>query len=253
MYAKKETEGTVSVALTASTFGEDTYVVRVNRDTVKVDNIITEIASNYTGVDPYTMEHALSLVKDQIIKYIKEGRTVDMLELGTLYPAAKGTVSQTNPQVADLPALELRFKPSKQAKEALGYVKPQSFMVRTPEPEIARVVSLKDGSEDGALHKGCLVRLTGAKLKVAGEAGGIFFVPADSEGLPSKDESEWIKAADSSFIPLNYPKTLEFNVPDDVEEGKSYFIAVRTAYSPSGRLRSEAVTGFSGQSVVISS
>lgn len=245
MFNPKETEGNVNVFLSNNSLDARSYVVRVERSTVKLENIITEITSNYTGLDPYTIEHAVGLVQDQIIKYLKEGKSVDIMELGRLYPAAKGTVSRDNPQVADLPSLTLRFKPSKKAADALAAVSAGSFMVRAPEPEISSVVSLKEDAEEGELCRGRQVRVTGAKLKVAGSEGGVFFVPQGADGLPCKDEGEWIKAAGSSYLPRNYPKTLEFGIPEDTQDGVPYFVAVRTAYSPSGRLRREAVTGFS--------
>lgn len=128
MFVEKPAESAVSVFLTASAFDEDTYVVRVARNAVNLDNIVSDIIANYPSLDPYVINHAVELVKDQIIKYLKEGRAVDVLELGTLYPAAKGTVSRANPQVSSLPDLTLRFKPSKQALSALSAVKPVSFM-----------------------------------------------------------------------------------------------------------------------------
>ena len=249
MFAEKPAEGEVNVFLSNNSLDAGTYVVRVNRNTVKLENIVTEITANHVGVDPYTIEHAVSLVKEQILKCLKEGRAVDVLELGTLYPAAKGTAPRSSPQVSDLPELTLRFRPSKEALSALSSVSATSFMVRTPTPEIKEVISLKGDAEEGALYKGYPARVTGAKLKVAGDEGGVFLVPADEDGEPSQDEGEWFKAADSSYLMRNYPKTLEFIIPEEAEAGKSYFIAVRTAYSPSGRLRKDAVTGFSGNLV----
>ena len=251
MFKQKETEGEVSVFLSNNSLDENTYVVRVNRSIVKMEEIVTEITSNYTGVDPYTINHALGLVKDQIVKCIKEGRTVDIMGLGRLYPAAKGTAPRANPQVADMPSLELRFKPSKQVSSALSSVSAVSYMVRTPEPEIARVISLKGEADEGVLYRGYPVRIEGAKLKIAGDEGGVFLVPQDDEGLPSSDESSWVKAG-ASYLIRNYPKTIEFNIPEEAREGVRCFVAVRTAYSPSGRLRGEAVTGFSDGLVVIS-
>ena len=252
MFNEKETEGVVSVALTENTFGAGSYVVRVNRNTVELNDIVSDITAGSSSLDPYTIEHAVGLVKEKILKYLKEGRAVDVMGLGTLYPVAKGAVTRVNPQVADLPGLTLRFKPSKEAKAAIAAVRPASFMVRSPAPEITSIISLKDGSDAGTLYKGYSVRIKGTKLKVAGDAGGVFFVPPDAECLPNIDESTWIKAADSSYLPLNHPETLEFRAPDELEQGALYFIAVRTAYSPSGRLRKDAVVGFSARPVAIS-
>ena len=252
MYTKKDTKSAVSVSLSNNSLDGGSYVVRVNRNKVKQNNIISDICENYPSLDPYTIEHAIGLVRDQILKYLEEGRAVDVMGLGTLYPAAKGTVPRVNPQVAHLPDLTLRFSPSKKALKAVSCARPLSFMVRKPEPEIVRIISLKNDAEEDVLYKGYPVRITGNKLKIAGDAGGVFFVPPDAEGQPNIDESAWIKAADSSYLMRNYPKTLEFSLPEEVQEGMSYFIAVRTAYSPSGRLRREAVVGFSSRITVVS-
>ena len=251
MFNEKTTESAVSLSLTANNLDGGSYIARVPYKALDLDNIVSDIAAQYPSLDPAVIIHAAELLKKQILSYIMEGKAVNILDIVTVHAEPKTVVPRANPQSSQLPELTLKFKATQEAKDALAAVSATSFMVRTPEPEIAAIISLKDGSADGALHKGYPVRITGAKLKVAGEEGGIFFVPPDAEGEPSKDEGAWIKAADSSYIPLNYPKKLEFNIPDSVEEGKRYFIAVRTAYSPSGRLRKDAVTGFSAQAVVI--
>ena len=120
-------------------------------------------------------------------------------------------------------------------------------------PAIRRVVSLKDGGEEGALHKGYPARVEGESLKLVGEDSAVFFVPPNGEGEPSEDEDEWIMAADASYLPTNLPKTIEFHVPDAAREGMGYFVAVRTRYNRSGKERKKAVTGISSRLIAISS
>ncbi len=248
MFNEKETESSVSVTLGANSFNDGTYIARVPRKALDLDNILTDISADYPSLDPFVIAHAAELIKRQILKYIKEGKAVNILEIGTIYPAPKGTVSRANPQGSELPDLELRFRPSKEASSALSAVKPMSFMIKTNEPAISRVISLKGEAEEGKLYRGYPVRITGENLKIAGEAAGVFFVPADAEGAPDADENKWI-AADASYLMRNWPKTLEFAISDEAKEQMSYFVAVRTQYCRSGILRKEAVTGFSSETV----
>ena len=76
-------------------------------------------------------------------------------------------------------------------------------------------------------------------------------MPANADGEPVKDEGEWIKAADASYLPTNEPKTIEFYVPEGAQEGAGYFVLVRTRYCRSGIARKEAATGFSPRSILI--
>ena len=251
MYNEKTTESQVSLSLTANNINSGTYIARVPHRALDMENIVSDIAASYPALDPYVINHAAELIKQQILSYIKEGKAVNVLELGTLYIATKATVPRDNPQSARLPDLTLRFKPSREAVAALSGVRAASCMVKTSEPSISSVVSLKGGAEAGVLCRGYPVRVAGSNLKVAGDEGGVFFVPQDADGEPDRNEELWI-AADTSYLMRNYPKTLEFSLPEELEEGAGYFVAVRTQFCRSGILRKEAVTGFSAHPLAIS-
>lgn len=251
MYNEKTTESAVSLTLSANAFDSSTYIARVPQKALGLENIVSEIAKRYPSIDPYVINHAAELLKEQILSFIKEGRAVNILEIVTVYPAPTGTVSSANPQSAGLPGLELRFRATKEAEAALSSVKAASCMIKTNEPSIRRVISLKDGNEAGILHKGYPARIEGENLKIVGEDAGVFLVPEDSGGEMSEDEGAWIKAAGASYMPTNKPKTLEFYLPDEAEAGKSYFVAVRTRYCRSCIPRKKAVTGFSPRLVAI--
>ena len=244
MFNEKQTESSVSLSLTVNNIDAGSYIARVPQSKVDLVNIVSDIKAKYPGLSPFEIIHAAELIKAQVLEYIKEGKAIDILELGTLYPAPKGTVPRANPQADALPELTLRFRPSKQALAALAAVSAESYMVKNPAPSIARVASLKEGASEGELWRTYPARITGQNLKVAGDEGGVFLVPEDKEGNPSDDESAWI-AADPLALSRNEPKTLEFFVPEEAEEGKAYFIAVKTWYCRSGILRKEALKGFS--------
>ena len=252
MFEQKTTDGYVSVKLSQNSFDDSTYVARVPRDKVNLDNIVSDIAAGYPSLDPYVIIHAAELLKSQILKYLQQGKAVDVLELGTMYLAAKGTVGKDNPQVSDLPGISLKFTPSSAAKEAVSALSANSFMVSDPAPQISAVTSLYDGNTDGTLYQSYPVRLTGGKLKVDvdNEDSGIFFVPVTSAGTPSTEENTWIEV-DTDYLPRNTASTLEFYIPSSVSVDTEYFIAVRTSYISASQTRSAPVTGYTANTVTV--
>ena len=252
MFQQKTTASTVSVTLSNNSFDDATYVARVPRQKVDLDNIVSDIAADYPSLDPYVIIHAAELLKSQIIKYLQSGKAVDILELGTMYLSAKGTVGRENPQVSDLPSIGLKFTPSSAAKEAISAISANSFMISDPAPQISAVTSLKDGNTDGILYLSYPVRLEGGKLKVDVETvtSGIWFVPIEDDGTPSDNEAEWI-AVDTSYLPRNTASTIEFYIPSTVTTGIEYFIAVRTSYISSTSTRKEPVTGYTASTITV--
>ena len=252
MFTEKTTASSVSVTLSNNSFDDSTYVARVPRQKVDLDNIVSDIAASYPSLDPYVIIHSAELLKSQILKYLQSGKAVDILELGTMYLSPKGTVGKDNPQVSDLPSISLKFTPSAAAKEAISAISANSFMVSDPAPQISKILSLKDGNEEGTLYQDYPVRLTGGKLKVDvdNENSGIFFVPVEDDGSPTTDEDKWIPV-DTSYLPRNTARTLEFQIPSGVSLNVDYYIAVRTSYVSSTSTRKTPVTGYSASTVAV--
>ena len=59
-------------------------------------------------------------------------------------------------------------------------------------------------------------------------------MPANADGEPVKDECEWIKAADASYLPTNEPKTIEFYVPERRERGRATLCSCARATAAQG-------------------
>ena len=85
MFSPKITESSVSVTLSKNSFDKDSYIVRVPRKTLDLANIVSDIRAGYPSLDPYVINHAAELIKEQILKYLKAGKAVNILELGTKY------------------------------------------------------------------------------------------------------------------------------------------------------------------------
>lgn len=248
MYSKENLESTVSIKLSSCNLIKDRYVARVPRNTVKLNEIITEISENYPSLDPYVIAHSAELLKHSMLKQLKAGRAVNVLELGTMYPAPTGTVTNSNPQMEDMPSLTLKFTPSKEALSSLGSISVDSFMISDNKPQIQTICSLKDGNTDGILHRGFGVKITGAKLKLAGKDSGIFFIPAGEEGKAVNDESLWI-SVDASYLPQNKQKEVQFNLPESLQSDIPYYIGIRTAYLSANTSRKNSVLGISSITV----
>lgn len=244
MYTPQQTESKVSLKLCTSHLLPDAYVARVSRNTVNTDTVIAAICDEHPGLDPYVIAHAADLLKNQILKTLKIGKAVNVLDLGTVYIAPCGTVPKTNPQITDLPDLTVKWTPSKITADAVKGLSASSFMIAEPEPQISDIVCLKDGNTDGNLYRGFGVVLEGNKLKVSGEGSGIFFVPQGEDATPNRDESQWIRV-DTEYLPTNTAKTVQFSLPDTLQAGTEYYIAVRTSFLTRQVQRKKCVTGFS--------
>lgn len=250
MYHEREAESAVSIKLIASNIDSNVYIAKVPRTTVNVDQLVTEIIENNPGVDAHTLNHCAELFKHEILRQISEGKAVNMFDIGTAYVAPVASVAVSAPEISKVDKFTLKFTPSKQANKALSMISTESYMITDSTPLIQEVISLKDGSCNLALHKKFGARITGTKLKLGGTDSGIYLVPVGDDGNPVKDESKWI-CCSKDYIPCNKPKSLEFNVPPEAETGIPYYIAVRTSYVNSSKLRKTPLTGFSPKTVVI--
>ena len=97
-------------------------------------------------------------------------------------------------------------------------------------PLISSVKCLWENTEDGTVLLNRIVRITGNKLKIEGEKGGVYFCPTDSNGEPDDDETKWIKAV----VTRNLPKTIELYVPENLEVGQSYALCIKTRPNADG-------------------
>ena len=251
LFEQKTTGSNVAVRLSNNSFDESTYFVRVPRDKVDIDNIVSEIAAGYPSLDPYVIIHSIELVKEQILKFLQQGKAVDVFDLGTMYLAPSGTVTKDNPQVSDLPSISLKFTPSSSAKEAISGITANSFMISDPSPQVSTVYDLYRMAEDWTVSAGQPARLTGGNLKLGDTADdNVFFVPQTSSGEPDPDTINWIEVSASS-IWTNTPARLEFWVPATLSSSTKYYIYIHSTYLAGGRSRKVAVSSYSPEVVSV--
>ena len=262
MFTEEAVESYVSAKLNNNAFNETNYVVRVPFTTVSTNGVITEVAQDYPSIDPYVIQHSLELVKAKILELLKQGRSVDVLELGTLYLKPDSTVTKDDPTVSDMPAMKVAFRVNKETRNALADVSISSFMVSDPAPTIGTVTSLYDGSTDGTVYKGYLLQLKGQNLKLPAEAAGnglgddenesaVYFAPQKDDGTMETDESEWIKV--TGYFAKNTETYLQFYPPSTLDTGDKYFIVVRTNYLTATTYRKSYLTGSTDEAFSVAS
>lgn len=242
----KQAESLLSVTLRKNQLSqdEDSYIGRVTRNTVTLENLIASIRQKNEGVSAYMIEHVANLLGDEIIFALQGGKSVDVIGLGLLYIAVSGAVRGNSPGESSIPGFRLAFTASAKAQEALSSVKVDKVVMQNSLPAFDKIVNDYNQREDGVLSYGKALKVLGSKLKISGEDGGIFFAPVTAEGDATKDEASWI-GVDPITIGTNEPKTLRFYVPDKVEKGARYSIVVRTRHSGGERELKTLLTSFS--------
>lgn len=241
----KNADSILSVTLRKNQFSteENSFIGRVTRNTVSLENLIASISEKNPGVSPYMIQHVANLLGEEMLKACENAKAVDVLGLGTMYISVAGSISGENPIESSIPGFKLNFTPSSRAQEAVDSLKVDKVIIADSNPIIDRVINTFNQNEERNLLKGKGVRITGSKLKVMGDGSGIWFAPVDSEGMINKDENTWTEV-NQETISQNKPKTLEFYVPDNLTDPK-YRIVIRTRYCSGDKELKSPVTAIS--------
>ncbi len=221
----------VSVAIQKRTFSDSTtFFGRVSRNTVNIDNMISSICEKVPSYDKYELKRFAKDLKTEIKSNIANGKSVNLLDLGTLYIALSGGMKVAPKTASEVSALTVKFSPSKPLTESVSNIEIDKIVYVDASPLISSVKCLWENAEDGTVLLNRIVRITGNKLKIEGEKGGVFFCPVDSNGEPDNEESTWIKSA----VTRNLPKTIELYVPENLEVGQKYALCVKTRPNADG-------------------
>lgn len=243
----------INVVIHQNRFSDDetSYYGRVIRNTVTLEQLIKGILNSNqntnTGLNAYILNFAMDRMKERILTEIKAGNAVNILDLGTMYLGIKGSFS-INAGNTDVSALRgkkfsVNFTPSEDILNAVSQVKVGSVSLSLKSPAINKVINLATKEESRSLIIGKGAELKGSRLKLAGDACGIFFASVDENGTVNTDEESWVKVEEENIF-KNYPKSLIFQVPPALTAG-TYTIAVRTLYCNGQTTLSAPVTGFS--------
>ena len=228
----------LSVTLRENNFAKDgSYYATVSRNTASFKNILSEIAEDNKGVDPYMLQFAAILIQKKILKMLEQGKAVNVLDLGTLYIAMR-CKARGKSEVSESGKFHVRFTPTELANRALASLSVDKVVYADGSPEITGVTDLSN-NEQNSVTPGQPCRITGGRLKVGGENAGIWFIPMTPEGKQSDDEGKWVRVERQALF-RNKPAELNFFAPGSLPSGR-YRILLRTAYLSSGRNRKSLV------------
>lgn len=241
----QDTRQIVSLKLHESQFkNAKGFYGTITRNTADMDNIVARISKKDTGVSDYTVKHVICLLRDEIINTLRSGQSIDMFGLGQIYFAPDGLIKGDKPNAAAVPRIVPRCTLSALSNEIESGLRVDRMEFGTGGPCIEGITDLYTGEEGLTLTAGMSVWITGRKLKIGGEGGGIYLMPVlpDEEKSAVPDESAWLEAG---RIIRNHPRTLEFFLPRELVPGE-YRIALRTAYNGNGAsMRKNMVTACS--------
>ena len=223
--------GSVNVTIHKNYLKEDdsTYA-RVQRTTAGMNNVIATILTHTKVFDEASLVATVMLFKTAILELLSQGISINLFELGTLYPSAQGNISSSNPNLSDIPSLTLGFTPSQEALEAVSKADISMAKIEDSAPQISEIEDLSTHKSDCTVTAGKPIRITGRRLKIAGEDEkvGLFFAPQNDEGKIDESESDWIKADGESFF-KNTQTYLELILPETLASGKKYTLVIKTA------------------------
>ena len=244
----KDEDNKLVIALRTNPFSSEkkNFIGSIPRDTLTISNLAARVKDSDRGLDEFTVLKAAGLLKKECIRAIRRGQAVNLMGLCTMFIAPEGTVDGANPSSALSQNLALRFSPTAEAQDAVSGLKITKVIVNDGQPQIDGMLRLPGEELSDTFTAGKAVRLTGTRLRVAGNDSGLYLCPADGNGNISQNRADWIQKLQDQFS-CNRPKQLEFFIPDDVAEG-SYRIMLRTSFC---NCRKELKTAISTVSDVI--
>lgn len=223
--------------------GDIKAYAKVKRETAKINDIIEEcLSKSGCPLGRETLICAAGLLKEGILSLLQRGKSVDVLELGTL--AIKAQEGLKSDKINEVDSIDfcLGFTVSKEANDAVKEVGIRSIESVHNEPVIESVADAGRMANDGILTSNSGAIISGDYLRIEGDvlSSGIFIAPVDGAGRRKTSGEDWIRV---DKLVENKPKSLMFKMPK--YKGKCR-IVVKTLYmTRSRRLRRRAVEGVS--------
>ena len=231
---------TLSITLRENTLKKDgSYYASVSRNTASFRNILSEIAEDNKGIDPFILQYSAILMQKKILKMLEQGKAVNVLDLGIMYIAMKCNAKRKS-DVPENGNFYIKFAPTNLANDAVSSLSVDKVVFVERMPEILNIENLATAQADGTMQAGKALRITGNRLKLGGNGCGLYLAPSDENGILNEDESDWIKVQETAIF-RNMPKELNFFVPDNVQTGTKYSVIIRTAYISKNISRKEPV------------
>ena len=243
---------TVNVTMHTLTFSEKPVsYAKVKRNTAFIGNIVSKILEHNKVLDRETLLYSAGLFRNAILELLKSGKAVDLLEMGILYIKPSSSMDSLNPSINDVPDMTLSFTPSDIALEAVKGVTVGADITTTNEPLLESLYNIHTKSESDELSIGYTARITGKRLKIAGEEGetGLFLASCSDDGTYDMDSSTWQTLGMENIVDNTNTKIL-FNIPQSIPAG-SYRLILKTAYGSGKRINKTVRTGVYSEKIML--
>jgi hypothetical protein len=214
------------------------YIIRVMSERTLNVREVSESAVARGGADitPAAMEHATNLWFKEMGYQLCDGFAVNTeWFLASLH--AKGTVNSPleryNPEKHKL---VFEFHQGVLLRREIPNIQVEILGVANTDGDIAQVVDVKTGSVNDLLTPGRNLRISGAKIRIAGEntSNGVYFLRTDT-GTSVK--------VDPSDIVVNNPSEVIIVIPD-LDGKATYRLEIVTQYTISSQLKTPRAITF---------
>lgn len=216
---------------------EVTSYAKVQRQTAYIGNVIDKALEKNGVVDRETLLYVAGILRNAMLELLKAGKAVDLLEMGILYLTAKGSIDGLNPTASDIPPVDLAFTPSALARSAVAGVAVAEPLPENTLPAIKYFVDVDTCKQTDTFTANGSVKVSGQRLKIAGEKSkvGVFFAPQQENGSYDDSGADWIQV-DEEHIVQNTATQLLFALPKTLEKGKKYTAIIKTAFGGGKRV-----------------
>ena len=237
-------DGNGGLTLYANPFGTGKkFYGRFERDVLSMENLVSRVQQKNPGADEIIINTGISYIKREILAALKEGKAVNLLDLGELYIAATGSAaSESKADCSDL-SLTVKFSASQVLREAIANVSIGKIMLSDTTPAITKIFNWFTGEETTTLSAGKNVILEGKRLKLGSEDSGLYLAPVDEKGDCTDEESAWIDCTD--LVRQNTPKKIDFYLPAEASTGTAYRIVLKSNYVNGTTKRKEPLYTYS--------
>ncbi|MBR0098990.1 MAG: DUF4469 domain-containing protein [Treponema sp.] len=224
---------------------------KVKRNTAFIGNIVSKILEQNKVLDRETLLYSAGLFRNAILELLKSGKAVDLLEMGILYIKPSSSMDSLSPSIHDVPDMTLSFTPSDIALEVVKDVTVGADITTINEPQLESLYNIHTKTKGEELSIGHTARITGKRLKIAGEENetGLFLASCSDNGTYDMDSSTWQAVGMENIVDNTNTKIL-FNIPQSIPAG-NYRLILKTAYGSGKRINKTVRIGIYSEKVML--
>lgn len=174
---------------------------------VNISNLAALITDRNAGIQPGMVSFVARLLHEETVRQLREGKNVEVLGLGTVFVATKGSMKGLKPGVADVPKMTLRFRSAKEIRKIVQSISAGSVTPVEIKPEINVVYDMKT-KKVNEVKQGSVMQIKGKKLRVEGNSADIGLYLVKSDGSKLKIPADHIIRNDPSTLEVILPASI---------------------------------------------